>query len=292
MPSESGQSLLTIRALRQEDIPFADSIRAAAGWNQTLADWERFLACAPQGCFLAEYNGEPAGTATTIAYGPSLGWVGMMLVAPNQRRRGIGSALLRHAVGHLESQGVASVKLDATPLGEPVYRQFGFQPECQLTRWEAAQAPLGSSARSDVLNALRPADLSDVVRLDAASFGVGREQLVRALLKQSVRALCCRDNAGQTTGFGLLRSGSRAYYLGPIVASDRLDGAALVHALLAGLEDKPVFWDILNANGSAAQCAQALGFKPQRSLLRMFYRHPGPSSQPSWQWGIADPAVG
>ena len=57
---------LGLRLLSREDLAYEDSVRALAGWNQTIADWERFLAAEPNGCYLAEWNGAPAGIATTI----------------------------------------------------------------------------------------------------------------------------------------------------------------------------------------------------------------------------------
>src|SRR5881409_405096 len=75
--TEQMSSPLRFRVLGRDDLPFADSLRALAGWNQTLGDWERFLVTEPTGCFLAEWNGTPAGTATTMVYGPELAWIGM-----------------------------------------------------------------------------------------------------------------------------------------------------------------------------------------------------------------------
>src|SRR5256885_97801 len=80
-------SSLRLRLLTRADLPFADSVRALARWNQTLDDWQRFLATAPDGCFLAEWNGAPAGTATTTVYGPHLAWISMMLAHPVDRPR-------------------------------------------------------------------------------------------------------------------------------------------------------------------------------------------------------------
>src|SRR5215510_8173248 len=118
---------LHVRCLTQADLPFADSVRATAGWNQTRRDWERFLALEPNGCFLAEWNGAPAGTATTTVYGTELAWIGMVLVHPDYRRRGIGRALLEHCIEHLREREVRCIKLDATPAGKKVYDGLGFK---------------------------------------------------------------------------------------------------------------------------------------------------------------------
>src|ERR1051326_7166678 len=101
---------LSVRPFKESDLPFADGLRAAAGWNQTLADWQRFLRCEPEGCFLAELRGAPVGTATTTYYSAQLGWIGMLLVHPDARRCGVGRALLRRSLEHLQARGVRCVK--------------------------------------------------------------------------------------------------------------------------------------------------------------------------------------
>jgi len=75
-------SPLRLRLMTRDDLPFADSVRSLEGWNQTLADWERFLTLQPDGCFVAEWNGTRAGTAATTIYGSDLAWIGMVLVHP------------------------------------------------------------------------------------------------------------------------------------------------------------------------------------------------------------------
>ena len=108
-------SFLHIRILTSDDLPFADSLRAIVGWNQTLDDWRRFLAMEPEGCFLAEWDGAPVGTATTLRYGLEVAWIGMVLVHPDQRRRGIGKASLHHCITiarHLQVRVRAKTRLD------------------------------------------------------------------------------------------------------------------------------------------------------------------------------------
>src|SRR3954464_12515649 len=127
--------LISVRLLSPSDLPFADSLRAIAGWNQTLDDWNRFLALDPSSCFLTEYEGTPSGTAVVTGYGTKVAWIGMVLVHPDFRRRGIGRFLMEHCLAHLLRRGVQCVKLDASEFGEPLYHELGFEGECGLGCW-------------------------------------------------------------------------------------------------------------------------------------------------------------
>ena len=88
----------------------------------------------PAGCFIARFDGRDVGTVTTTAYDGRFGWVGMVLVHPDARRKGVGTALLMHGIRYLETKGVAAVKLDATPTGKKLYQTIGFTDEYLLER--------------------------------------------------------------------------------------------------------------------------------------------------------------
>ena len=60
----------------------------AASWNQLPGDWERLMALSPDGCFALECSGRLAATTTVVCHGTDLAWVGMVLTAPEFRRRG------------------------------------------------------------------------------------------------------------------------------------------------------------------------------------------------------------
>jgi GNAT superfamily N-acetyltransferase len=283
---------VSIRLMTRADFPFADSLRAMMGWNQTLQDWERFLSCEPDGCFVAEWDGAAVGTATTSCYGSELGWIGMLLVHPDHRRRGIGSALLQHGLDQLHRRGVRCVKLDATPLGQPVYERVGFQPEQSLTRWErqgSASVPFRQLGRVKVGE---PTDLQPMVVLDRTVFGQERGPILAALAQQARRVSVVKRPDGRLEGFGMLREGTRADYLGPLVACSSELAAHLVGDLLCHALGRPIFWDVLNENRAATALAGDLGFSPQRSLLRMFHgANPG-QGDVQRQFAIVDPALG
>jgi len=287
---------LRLRLLTPEDLGFADSVRALAGWNQTLEDWRRFLATEPTGCFLAEWDGIPAGTATTTVYGPELAWIGMVLVHPDYRRRGIGRALLEHCLEHLRRQGVRSIKLDATPEGRLVYEQLGFRDEWSLRRWASP-----GNARNTIIStqprwirSWRESDAASIEALDVAAFGISRGNLLARLARQSTVALVVEPPRQSITGWGMLRPGARARYLGPAVAvgvaADH--GLQLIEALLARAEGQPVYWDIPDPNAAASAWAEAHGFTVQRSLMCMALGAPTVSDKPHLQFALGGPEIG
>ena len=105
---------LGLRLMTTGDLPFADHLRTLEGWNQTLEDWQRFLTTEPAGCFVALRNGVPVGTIVTTVYGSELAWIGMLLVHPDYRSRGIGKTLLEGCIKYLQERKVRCIKLDAS----------------------------------------------------------------------------------------------------------------------------------------------------------------------------------
>eukprot|EP01031_Cornospumella_fuschlensis_P051237 gene51237-62648_t len=103
-----------------------------AKWNQLEADWQIFLQHSPGACIVAIFQDQIVGTVTTIRYGHSFSWIGMVLVDPDFRRKGIGQQLLQEALQLLQAE--ETVKLDATPAGREVYLKLNFVDEYPLTR--------------------------------------------------------------------------------------------------------------------------------------------------------------
>ena len=108
---------VALRSMRATDIDAGLRLCRVSGWNQVRRDWEQFLALSPDGCCVAEHEGHVVGTVATVRYGTRFGWIGMVLVDPAVRGRGIGTRLLDHALALLSDMPL--VRLDATPAGTP-----------------------------------------------------------------------------------------------------------------------------------------------------------------------------
>ena len=237
------------------DLPFVNSLRRLENWNQTLADLERLLDYELQGCFIAEWEHSPAGTVTTTSYGTDLGWIGMMLVHPDYRRRGIASALIQESLDYLNERQVACIKLDATPAGKPVYERLGFRAEWEFQRWERP----GELPPSVPIN---PNQTFITPENDPTIFGTDRSAWLMSLAKGS--HVIVREDA-----LGMLRAGSRAAYLGPVIAESQEVAERIIRELVRSVNGA-MFWDVPTPNAHAVELAQDLGFHPVRQLLRMW----------------------
>ncbi len=261
--------MLQIRALTTADLDFGWQLSTAAGWNQTSADWRRFLLLQPDGCWLAEWNGVPAGTVVVCGFG-DVAWIAMMLVAAPLRGRGIGRALMNHALGCADQLGARSVRLDATPLGQPLYESLGFRGDFSLTRYGGIPHPTPHLPVS-----VTQVTAASAAELDQRACGTNRRKLLAALFAEHSGWGVLRE--GSLAGFCTMRPGRTAYLVGPCVASAEV-GTELLTEVMERLAGESVLMDVPDQHKAARQVVEAMGLTPQRSLLRMTRGAPLPQS--------------
>lgn len=279
--------MLPIRTMTLDDVPLGMRLKDLAGWNQTEADWRRLLALEPDGCFVAECDGRPAGTTCVSVFAP-IGWVSMVLVDPPMRGRGIATRLMEHALAYLDGCGVGAVRLDATPLGRAVYEKLGFVAEYEVARWEglAAGGPVGPGIAS-----AGPADVAAVAAMDEAATGADRRPLLHRLRQEQPETMKVLMRGQRIAGYSWVRPGSRAIEIGPVVALDSASGEVLADAALSDCSGRRVFMDVPVPNLPAMRWAEARGLRIQRPFTRMRRGRPVPD-QPLLLWAGFGPEKG
>jgi GNAT superfamily N-acetyltransferase len=246
-------SVTSIRLLLPTDLDAAIGLTRAAGWNQVSSDWTRLLSLEPEGCFALESHGIVAASTTVLCYGRELAWVGMVLTAPEFRRRGFAESLMEKALEFMESRGIAVAKLDATDTGQNLYRKLGFIEECEIERWQRIPGPV---APSEVL------PYQEDIAYDRPRFGADRSALLEQLREFEAATL-----PGE--GYAMGRPGFTAAYFGPCVASSSAAARRLVRWFVGTHGGEPIFWDLFPSNQEAVCVAREFGFFPVRRLLRM-----------------------
>lgn len=249
-----------IRRMTAADVPAGMALKAAAGWNQTEADWRLLLEQSPDTCWVEEVEGRVAGSATAVCYGRELAWIGMVLVLPDYRRRGIGRRLLLHAIEACDGMRIKRLALDATDMGRPLYRSLGFVDQEPIERWGldgAAPTNAAAAAEGEALTATS-------LELDRRAFGADRGELLSRLA-----ALPGAKTLQNQHGFAMTRPGSNARYLGPVVAETAEAAERLSAAAIAPHRGERLFFDILPRQPGFRELAQNLGLEPLRKLMRM-----------------------
>jgi GNAT superfamily N-acetyltransferase len=252
------------------------------------------LELGPHGCFVAEYEGRVVGTVTIACFERKLAWIGMMLVHPDFQGRGIGRKLMSRALDHLASKSIVTIKLDATPQGRPLYEKLGFVAEWPLARWichHQESDPAEKKLNKNACRFLRDEDWSQIAALDAAVIGARREDLLRSLARDSKACLTWPEQ-GNVLGWGLLRPGAYADYLGPIACETEQGAIIILESLLASSGDRSVIWDIPDENEVATEMARKQGFSRLRPLTRMRLGPPLQVGTEKRPFAIADPALG
>jgi ribosomal protein S18 acetylase RimI-like enzyme len=263
------KSSMQLRTMTESDVTAGMRLKQLAGWNQNEADWKRFLRESKEGCFVAEAEGVVCGSAATIIYGGRFAWVGMVLVDPAYRGRGIGTKLLARCVEHLDQAGVPCIKLDATPLGKPLYEKLGFVTEYELERWILKRETKDERGMGPVETMPEPL-LDFVLKADGEAFGADRSAILRSVNDEEPRFTDGLWNAGGMEGYAFGRHGSFADHLGPWIAKDVATGERLLDRFLQQSTRENVIVDCMQANPFAKKLLQARGFEFARPLTRMF----------------------
>jgi predicted N-acetyltransferase YhbS len=285
--------MIHIRKMTGEDIPAGMRLKTLAGWNQVEADWRFFLETSPGGCFVATDDRHVVGTVATLSYGAQpgtrlgtrLGWIGMLLVDPQIRRQGVGTRLMRRAMQHLA--GCATIGLDATPLGRPLYEGLGFRPIAGLQRMAIDSAPAKNEPQRGITPVRNPADWT----LDRRVFGVVRQGLLQALQARTpALAWQCTRNR-QMQGYCLGRRGTDPTQIGPLVAERVEDALALCQAALGACAGEPVLLDVPLSQERFRAYLAHMGFVDRRTFVRMVVGADLPGTL-AYQYAIAGPEFG
>jgi GNAT superfamily N-acetyltransferase len=278
--------MLALRSMTAADVPFGLRLCRQAGWNQTEADWRRFLALEPDGCFIATWDGTPVGTTAAFVFGP-VAWIAAVLVDADQRSRGIGRALMVHALDYLQQRGVQSVRLDATPLGQPLYESLGFVEQYRLARYHGT--PSAAPAAAGVGVAER-AEWPELCRLDAAITATDRAVLLQRLFEEQPADVRLVRKQRDVVGFRASRPGFHATLLGPCIAAPEV-GPALFADACHRHQGEAVYVDIPCANRAACMHAEQQGLVVQRQLTRMCRGVPL-CERVDWLWASSGPEQG
>ncbi len=266
----------SIRQLRRPELDTVLDWAAAEGWNPG-ADADAFWACDPEAFLGVEQDGELIAAGAIVDYGGRLGYMGLFIVRPQFRGRGLGRELWYHRRDRLleRLQPGAPLALDGVKEMEPFYSAGGFRTVHDQHRMRVSSVVESVPARVRRIHA----PTGSLPELDTRCFGAARPAFLRAWLAQPDH-LCLAHVDDRLRGYAVLRPCRVGYKVGPLFA----DSATVADELFRGLcADLPVgsqvFVDVPGVNSEALRWVTDRGGEEVFTCARMYY---GPPPTTDW----------
>lgn len=255
-----------IRTMKRDEIELALDWAAAEGWNPGLNDASCFYAADPQGFLLGLQGDEPVATISVVKYGADFGFLGLYIVKPGFRGRGLGLSLWQAGMSSLAGRNVG---LDGVPAQQDNYRKSGFALAWRNIRQEGVG---GGEAPADYrLVPLAVVPFGIVHSYDQRFFPADRSAFLRCWIGQPGSAAIGFAERERLKGYGVLRPCREGYKIGPLFADDPAIAESLFLALKAraGAEEK-IYLDTPEANPQALALAHRHSMRAVFETARMY----------------------
>jgi len=257
---------ILIRALSDADLKTADAIIQSAFQRSesSLKELQLMRKLQPEGAFMAYDRETPVGMVASLMY-PNFSYVGPLAVRREFHRQGIGFALMQHLLAWLGGQGVKQTLLDASPLGQPLYKKLDFFI-CGQVYVLQRQNGLPPSKNPADIQPLSHQHLDLIAATDTQAFGTNRSRLLQALLNTYPnRGFVLQAGKRGITGYLIAQERT----IGPWVSQTRADAELLLQAALSLPFSGPVSVIVPGENVEAIPLLQNIGFEKVRVLQHM-----------------------
>ena len=290
--------MVSIRLWTERDIDYVAESVQREGWGHTLRDVERCWLYEPEGCFIAEADGRRVGHVFSTRYDRA-GWIGLLVVDPKERGKGIGKTLMQKAISYLQSLGTETINLEAVEEAVPLYRRLGFKEEFDSLRFRK------KVDRRNRLNHVTEAEVRAVTRLmqrddvetvasfDSRYFGANRLRVLRSLYEDYPRLCFISEAMGNPVGYIMVRKVREAHWIGPWVGEDAEIAERLLSACVDAMEDETQLRLGMPApNSNGVSLMENFNFELTGKSVRMVLSRRQRSVRTSGVYGIGGPEKG
>jgi GNAT superfamily N-acetyltransferase len=253
---------IIIRRMNRDDIGLAVEWAAGEGWNPGRYDADSYYAADPNGFFIAELNGEPAGCISAVAYDDNFGFMGFYIVKKELRHLGIGMKLWNVS---LEYMGSRTIGGDGVVAMLEKYAQFDFR----IAHYNARYEGTGKGARSALTDISR-VPFTELEQYDRRFFPASRTAFLKRWISQPGTFGRVTLGNGGITGYGVIRPCYRGFKIAPLFADTPDIAEELFDSLSCMASGQPVFLDIPVCNQAAVQLVEMKGMSKVFETARIY----------------------
>lgn len=264
---------LQIRTLDEDGVHTLIKWAEEEGWNPGPHDAGVFYATDPDGFLGVFDNDELIGGGSIVSYDGQFGFMGLFIMKPEYRSKGVGSKLWYKRRDTLLSRlkKGASIGMDGVVDMQPFYTKGGFTIAFRDERYER------SGERFSIDEHISPItgnDMDAVLAYDAACFGFERPQFMQHWLQLPGNHTFKYTEGGELKGFAIVRKLQKGWKVCPLFADNAMVAEALYEACLNATQGETLTIDIPVSNTAAAELIKKYDATYVFECARMYYGTP------------------
>lgn len=259
--------MITFRNATLDDLKQVLGWARDEGWNPGLDDAPAFHTADPDGFFVAVDGLTPVAAISVVNHTDTFAFLGLYIVRPSYRGKGIGYGLWSHAIQHAQGR---TIGLDGVPEQQDNYAASGFAHAGGTTRYAGSVL----AEASDELRLAEPSDVDTLIAQEAAYSGVAKPRYLSAWFQNTEN----RKTYLGAEGFFTVRKCQDGSKIGPLVAA-RVEAAHSMIQHAATVFGTSLVIDVPETSEALATLCSTLALAPGFETARM-YRGPAPVATP------------
>ncbi|MBK5448485.1 GNAT family N-acetyltransferase [Bacillus sp. TH22] len=221
---------IRVERLRKEKIGDIVALSSYIGWDYNTEEIETIF---NSGIVYGVWNErkELIASAAIILYGEALASVGMVIVHPDYKGRGIGKIITDSCVKSVSTQ--TPIMLIATDEGKVLYETLGFRAVSYVSKYicNSYNTNYHCVGNEEYIVNYEERDLEEIIQIDKDAFGTNREEFLKYRMIQSEQCIVTKDAQQNVLGYGISIQTPKNKIIGPVVAKNDEMAMRIVHHL-------------------------------------------------------------
>ncbi|KAA0797614.1 N-acetyltransferase [Bacillus sp. JAS102] len=228
---------MRVERLKKENIEDIVALSSYIGWDYNRAEVETIFNA---GIVYGVWNERKKliASAAIILYGEALTSIGMVIVHPDYKGRGIGKAITSSCMNSVSAR--TPIMLIATEEGKPLYEKLGFRAVSYVSKYICNSYNTDDHfvGNENYMMNYKEGDLEKIIKIDGYAFGTNRKEFLKKRIMQSEQCIVVKDKEQSVLGYGLSIQTPENKIIGPIVAKNDEMAMRIVHDLARGHHGK------------------------------------------------------
>ena len=250
---------MRVERIRQEKIEDIVALSSYIGWDYNREEVETVF---NSGIVYGVWNErkELIASAAIILYGEALASIGMVIVHPDYKGRGIGKAITSSCMNSVSAR--TSIMLIATDEGKPLYEKLGFRAVSYVSKYicNSYNPNYNCQGNEEYVMNYKEGDLEEIIKIDEGAFGTSRNEFLKQRIMQSDQCIVVKDTKENVVGYGLSIQTPENKIIGPVVAKNEEIAMRIVHDL-AKRHNGKLRIDVLEGKKDFMKVLESSGFK-------------------------------